>query len=236
MKNNRRTWLKQVSKAATLGLLGPAGISSLIQDALAKGDLPTINGVNTLTGSITVNGQAAKVGTLVKLGDKVATGNERGTIAVIVIGKDAYLLRESTTVVFEENRASSGTLERVLIETGKILSVFAKRATDRPVTMRARSATIGIRGTGCYIEAYPTRTYFCLCYGEATVDAPNMATRTVKAKHHDDPMWLDESGGSVKIEPTKFGSHTDEELILLEKLVGREPPFVALGLTGKYGG
>lgn len=236
MKNSRRNWMKQISKAAALGLLGPAGISSLIQDALAKGDLPAINGVNTLTGSITINGQPAKVGTLVKLGDKVATGNDRGTIAVIVIGKDAYLLRESTSVIFEESRESPGTLEKILVQGGKILSVFAKRPANRPVNMRARSATIGIRGTGCYIEAYPTRTYFCLCYGEATVDAPNLPTRTVKAKHHDEPMWLDESGGNLKIEPTKFGSHTDEELILLEKLVGREPPFVVLGLTGKYGG
>jgi hypothetical protein len=236
MKNNRRTWLTQISKAAALGLLGPAGISSLIQDALAKGDVPTINGVNTLTGSITINGQAAKVGTLVKLGDKVVTGNDRGTIAVIVIGKDAYLLRESTSVIFEENRSSPGALERILIESGKILSVFAKRPPDRSVRLRAQSATIGIRGTGCYIEAYPTRTYFCLCYGEATVDAPNMATRNVKAQHHDEPMWLDESNGNMKIETTKFGSHTDDELILLEKLVGRVPPFVALGLTGKYGG
>jgi hypothetical protein len=236
MKNHRRTWLKRVSKAAALGLLGPAGISSLIQEALAKGDVPTINGINTLTGSITVNGQAAKTGTLVKLGDKVVTGNERGTIAVIVIGKDAYLLRESTTVIFDENRDRPGVLEKILIESGKILSVFAKRAAERPVRLRAQSATIGIRGTGCYIEAYPGRTYFCLCYGEATIDAPNMPTRNVKTKHHDDPMWLDESTGNMKIETTKFGSHTDEELILLEKLVGREPPFVALGLTGKYGG
>jgi hypothetical protein len=226
----RRTWLKT---AAALGLLGPAGISTLIQDVLAKGDIPIGPGVNALTGSITINGQPAKVGTLVKLGDKVATGNEKGTIAVIVIGKDAYLLRESTTVTFEESRSKPGTLSNILIVTGKILSVFSKRSDDS-VRLRARGATIGIRGTGCYIESQETRTYFCLCYGEATVDGPGIPTRKVKATHHDDPMWIDESGGSMKIEKTKFSSHTDDELILLEKLTGREPPFVALGLTGKY--
>ncbi|MEI6738235.1 MAG: hypothetical protein WCL29_07140, partial [Pseudomonadota bacterium] len=71
MKNNlRRRWLKS---AAALGLLGPAGISGLIQEALAKGDVPTIAGINSLQGTATVNGKPAKVGTPVKPGDRVTT-------------------------------------------------------------------------------------------------------------------------------------------------------------------
>jgi hypothetical protein len=233
MKKFRREWIQ---RAAALGLLGPAGISGLVQEALAKGDLPAIAGVNTLTGTISVNGQPGKVGTPVNPGDTVATGGERGMIAVIVIAKDAYLLRESTTVKFVGSSRDPSLLETVALTTGKILSVFAKRPADQRVGVRARSATIGIRGTGCYVEAYERRTYFCLCYGEATIEAPGMPARKVVAKHHDDPMWLNEGEGNsgMQIEKTKFGSHTDDELILLEKLVGREPPFVALGLTGKY--
>jgi hypothetical protein len=230
-KKARRTWLKQ---ASALGLIAPAGISSLIQDVLAKGDIPVVTGMNSLTGRATVNGVPAKVGTPVKPGDKVSTSNEKNSMAVVVIGKDAFLLRAGSTIVFEESKQQPGALDTVLITTGKLLSVFAKRPAGQGVTVRARSATIGIRGTGCYIEALPTRTYFCLCYGEATIDSPGMATRTVTAIHHDDPMWLDESSGVMKLEKTKFGSHTDDELIMLEKLTGREPPFVALGMTGVY--
>ena len=45
----RRRWLKS---AAAPGLLGPAGISGLIQEALAKGDLPITQGIQSLTGTV----------------------------------------------------------------------------------------------------------------------------------------------------------------------------------------
>jgi hypothetical protein len=38
----------------------------------------------------------------------------------------------------------------------------------------------------------------------------------------------------MKLEKAPIIAHTDEELIMLEKLNGREPPFVAMGLTGRY--
>ena len=76
---SRRRHLKQL---AALGLLGPAGISGLIQEALAKGDLPTANGINSLSGTVTVNGQAAKIGTPVKPGDKVATSAGSQTVEI----------------------------------------------------------------------------------------------------------------------------------------------------------
>lgn len=222
----------QLKRLAALGLLGPAGISGLVQDALAKGDLPTIAGVNTLQGTATVNNQPAKVGTPVKPGDKVNTG--AGSMAVIVIGKDAYLLRAGTSVTFEESKEKPGVLEKVLIATGKVLSVFDKRA-DKGVTIKAQNATIGIRGTGCYIEIHENRTYFCLCYGEAAVDGAGMAqTKVITTTHHENPVWLDDAGGVMKVETAGFVNHNDDELIMLEKLTGRVPPFVAMGLTGKY--
>ncbi|MEO8104152.1 MAG: hypothetical protein ABI790_16660 [Betaproteobacteria bacterium] len=228
-RHSRRDHLKQL---AALGLLGPAGLCGLIQDVLAKGDLPAAAGVNSLTGSATVNGQAAVVGTAVKPGDKVATG--KGSLAVIVVGKDAFLLRDSTSVVFEQNKEKPGVLENVLIATGKVLSVFDKRA-EKGVRLRAANATIGIRGTGCYIEIHEGRTYFCLCYGEAAIDGAGMPqTRIIKTTHHESPVWLDDRGGIMKVENAGFVNHNDDELIMLERLAGREPPFVKLGLTGKY--
>ena len=228
-QSSRRTSLKQL---AALGLLGPAGISGLIQDALAKGDAPAISGINSLSGTATVNGQAAKVGTGVKPGDKVATG--KGSVAVVVVGKDAFLLRDSTSVTFEQDRTKPGVLQNVLIATGKMLSVFDKRA-EKGVSIRAANATIGIRGTGCYIEIHEGRTYFCLCYGEASIDGAGMAqSKVIKTVHHESPVWLDDRGGVMKVENAGFVNHNDDELIMLEKLGGREPPFVGMGLTGKY--
>ena len=228
-RQSRRNYLKQLT---ALGLLGPAGICGLIQEALAKGDVPAIPGINTLSGSATVNGVAAKVGSAVKPGDKVSTS--KGSYAVVVVGKDAFLLRDDTSVVFEQNQEKPGVLATVLIATGKVLSVFDKRA-EQGVKIRAATATIGIRGTGCYIEIHEERTYFCLCYGEAAIDGGGMAqTKVIKTTHHESPVWLDDRGGIMKVENAGFVNHNDDELIMLEKLAGREPPFVKLGLTGRY--
>ncbi|MBL8525983.1 MAG: hypothetical protein JNN20_20045 [Betaproteobacteria bacterium] len=230
---SRRNHLKQL---AALGLLGPAGISGLIQEALAKGDLPTANGINSLAGTVTVNGQTAKVGTPVKPGDKVSTS--AGGQAVVAVGKDAYMLRDRTIVTFEESKTTPGALAAVLIASGKVLSVFDKRQEKdgvKSVSIKLPNATVGIRGTGCYIEIHEGRSYFCLCYGEAAVEGPGMPNAAIiKTTHHENPVWLYDSGGIMKVEKAGFVNHNDEELIMLEKLNGRVPPFVALGLTGRY--
>ncbi len=227
---SRRAWLSQVAALSVV---------SMIQDTLANGDVPVMRGIQSIQGTVTVNGVMAKVGTMVKVGDRISTSANKGSSAVIVIGNDAYMLREDTTIIFQASKKNMAVgavevLESLLIASGKVLSVFAKRPPDQPVMLRARSATIGIRGTGCYVEVYERRTYFCLCYGEASVEGAGMTTQNIRTTHHEQPMWIDESGGKARMEKAEFGNHTDAELILLEKLTGREPPFVAMGLTGRY--
>ena len=225
----RRARLKQF---AALGLLGPAGTVALIQAALARGDVPVVNGINSLTGNATVNGRPAKVGTPLKPGDTVATN--KGSSAVLVIGRDGFLMRDSTSVTFEASKSKPGLLGSVLLTTGKILAVFSTR-TDDVLDIKVPNATIGIRGTGCYLECVDARTYFCLCYGTATVDGAGMAqSKILNTTHHESPVWLDERGGVMKVEKADFVNHNDDELIMLEKLNGRVPPFAALGLTGRY--
>ena len=215
-----------IARLASAGAFGIAGLTGFIGRALAKGDLPAIPGVNQLKGSATVNGRPAKVGTPVTARDKVATGP--GSNAVVVIKDDAFLIRENTTIEFAE---SGGVLSRVLIETGRVLSVFGKK----PLAIRAANATIGIRGTGAYLEVDPGQVYFCLCYGEADIDGPGMAVpRKVKTTHHEEPLILTDMGGAMKAAPGPFRNHSDDELILLESLVGREPPFAGAYPAKKY--
>ncbi len=135
-----------MARLAAAGALGAGGLSGFMSRALAKGDLPAIPGVNQLKGTATVNGRAAAVGTPVTARDKVSTGP--GSMAVVVIKDDAFLIRENTTLEFGESR---GTLSRILVQTGRVLSVFGKK----PVAIKARNATIGIRGTGAYLEVDP---------------------------------------------------------------------------------
>jgi len=53
------------------------------------------------------------------------------------------------------------------------------------------------------------------------------STETVAAKHHDKPLYIlaNEKPGQ-NIRAASFKNHTDQELMLIETLVGRTPPFV----------
>ena len=207
---NRRNWMARV---------GALGITSVIAEALAKGDVPP--GVARLDGNATVNGRDAKIGTPVNLGDRVTTA--RSSQAVIVVGSDAFLLRSNTSI---EVHGSQGILSSMLVATGQVLSVFSKK----PVAIKAGTASIGIRGTGAYIEIHEGHVYFCLCYGEALVEGPGMASaREVKTTHHETPLLLRDDGGIMRVEAGPFQNHSDAELVMLESLVGREPPFMKGG-------
>ena len=210
--NHRRELLRFIAT------LGAAGASGYLREVLAAGDLPP--GLHRLEGSATVNGRPAKEGMAVGLGDRIATGP--GSRAVVVQKGDAFLMRADTVI---EIKGRDGVLTDLLIVGGRVLSVFAKK----PVTVRAASATIGIRGTGAYLEVEPASVYFCLCYGEAVIEGPAMAPKTVKTTHHEQPLVLTTTTPAMAAQPGPFRNHSDDELIMLESLVGREPPFMKDG-------
>jgi hypothetical protein len=212
---------------AASGALGAAGVSGWISRALAKGDVGATQGIHRLEGTVSVGGKPARVGTPVPLGERVTTGPD--SLAVVVVGEDAFLLRANTVI---EARGSRGVLSDLLISTGRVLTVFSKK----PVEIKASYATIGIRGTGAYFEIDPGSVYFCLCYGEALVQGAGMDAKVVKTTHHEQPLLLREDGGAMRAEPGPFRNHTDDELIMLEALVGRVPPFTKGGMypANKY--
>jgi hypothetical protein len=146
-----------------------------------------------------------------------------------VVGADAFLLRSDTTL---EVRGSGGSMSELAVAAGKVLSVFDRK----PVAIKAASASIGIRGTGGYLEVDEKSVYFCLCYGEAEISGPGMAPKQVKTTHHESPLLMHTASGPMRVEPGAFRDHKDSELILLESLVGREPPFVGQAAypAGKY--
>ena len=217
----RRRLLKALAAA---GLFGSAGISGLIRGALAKGNAPVAPGLHKMRGEVTVNSKPAREGQLIGPGDTVVTG--RDSEAIYVIGQDAFLQRELSTVSFGAD-AAAGFMRVV---TGKILSVFGKG----PRSIQVPTATIGIRGTGCYIESEglgaAARTYFCLCYGsvDLTPTAAPKESESYSTRHHDKPMYIYNDMKMAKmLVPAGVVNHSDAELELLESLVGRLPPFAA---------
>jgi hypothetical protein len=214
MKPRRRRFLKQTAALLPLG-----GLSALISEALARGTDPQQQGVRKLSGDVRVNGKSASVGTLIKPGDTVTTA--KGSEVIYVIGQDAYLQRESTSVTFAK--------DVLRLISGKLLSVFGRG--DKQINVP--TATIGIRGTGCYIETEgegkQAKTYFCLCYGtaEVTPSASPGQKETITTRHHDKPHWIHNDPAMPRSMVTAgVINHTDAELEMLEALVGRLPPFM----------
>ena len=216
MEPARRKLLQQLMAGGALaagGGFGGFGIPGLIREALAMGSLPIAPGINSVRGSVKLNGKPAQIGDLVRRGDSVTTGAD-GQV-VLVIERDAFLLRENTQVTF----GADAVKQTLRLITGKILSVFAK-GEHRILTP---TATIGIRGTGGYLEAVEAeRGYFCLCYGETEVETIGGQRARYSTTHHESPRYIYRDTAPV-VAPML--NHTDAELIMLEGLVGRYPPF-----------
>ncbi|MDD2893860.1 MAG: hypothetical protein PHF20_07995 [Halothiobacillaceae bacterium] len=220
MNRSRRRLLQRLT---ALGLLSGMGIPGLIREALAAGNYGGVQGIHKIKGDVRINGNPAKEGQPVLPGDQVTTG-ANGEV-IYVIDRNAFLQRSNSVVRFGKD----ATQEFFRIVTGRILSVF-EHGEKRLVVP---TAAIGIRGTACYIEAEPKRVYFCLCYGTALVEPtaePGRVERIV-TEHHDHPIYIYNDTGMPSMANTKVANHTDDELIMLEWLNGRRPPFYGLGLS-----
>lgn len=186
--------------------------------------LPPGKSIYRIEGEVLVNGQPATPDTPISASATIETG--KNSEVVYVVGESAFLQRSESHVTLETKEADSMIVSATQLLTGKILSVFP---SGRPVRMTTKSASIGIRGTGVYTESDPEQTYFCTCYGTADIVAANDPTsrETVVSRHHDRPLYIlagEQSGQNIRAAP--FIDHTDQELMLIEALVGRSPPFV----------
>ena len=180
--------------------------------------------VYRVSGDVQVDGRPATVETRLAGGATIRTG--RDSEIIYAVGQSAYIARANTQVVVETVSTDSAVVRGLRLLTGKLLSVFP---SGRPVQLQTKVASIGIRGTGVYLEAEEDQTYFCTCYGVADVEASSdpQSRETVAATHHDRPLYIlgnEPAGKNIRVAP--FINHTDQELMLIETLVGREPPFV----------
>ncbi len=196
---------------------GGLGLASMGRLARAQ-NLPVgTQGLQIAQGDVRINGSAAVQGSLVRPGDAVSTGTD--ALALFVVGQDAFLMRADSRAEF------SGTdlaLNALRLLTGKLLGVFA---TGQGKRLDTPSATIGIRGTGAYLEVEEGRTYFCLCYGSAEIATIGGEARDAyETTHHESPRYIYGDRREQAIVPANVSNHTDAELIMLEALVGRSPP------------
>jgi len=176
----------------------------------------------TLKGEVLVNGTQADRKTRIRAGDSLRTGDR--SEVVFAVGGDSFILRDNSEMVIG---GGGFLIDSLRVLTGRLLSVFAKRRPGQSLNLSASTATIGIRGSGVYLEVEPDLTYLCTCYGQVAVSASDDPddSELITTTNHDSPRYISRqpSRGS-RIRPAPVINHTNTELQLLEELVGRQVP------------
>lgn len=191
--------------------------------------LPTGQSIYRILGNVKVNGAPATLDSKIGPEDVVETGKD--SEVVFVVGGNSMILRSDSHLTMAGRKdadTSNPIISGLRLLTGKLLSV----SRSQGIHIQTQTATIGIRGTGVYLESDPEQTYFCTCYGLADVSATNdpESKDSVESKHHDKPLYiLGKEQAGKNIRRAGFINHTDQELMLIETLVGRTPPFVFAG-------
>ena len=217
----RRDYLRRMLSCGALGLI-PYSLANAGWFSSSPEKLAAEKSIYSLQGVALVNGQPATVNTRIRPGDRVQTRADSELI--FVVGADSFVMRSNSDL---EIAGSNFFIDSLRILSGQLLSVFAKRKEGQVLRLLAPTATIGIRGTGVYLEAEPDLTYVCTCYGQvelASTDNPDDA-ELITTKNHDAPRYISSKpskGSSIRLAPVI--NHSDAELKLLEAIVGRKVP------------
>nr|WP_275848764.1 hypothetical protein [Sulfurimonas sp. SAG-AH-194-I05] len=162
------------------------------------------------SGKVLINGIALEKIDTIKQGDTIETYKK--TTLRFNVGKDAFLVRPNTKFTLD----TLGKKRVLNVINGGVMAVFG--GGNHGVS--TANMTAGIRGTGTYTAVKDGKTYFCTCYGETDVSAHG-TSRIMKATHHN-MVWI--TPKMLKITQDMEG-HKDEELRILEAMVGRKVPF-----------
>lgn len=197
--------------------------------ALAAGSAASLPGlvhggsISLMEGQVQINGQQATRTALIKPGDTVSTGAD--SRVVFVVNDDAFVLRERSRLTL---RARGPVVSLLRLVSGAMLGVFG--ASVRPRTISAPVVTAGVRGTGVYTEVRnASQTYICTCYGELELDTLNRWQKEIVTADHHSARLVTLAQGAGTIAAAPMLNHEDDELVMLESLVGRVPPFAQRG-------
>jgi hypothetical protein len=182
----------------------------------------TDKSIHSLDGEALVNGRLADLQTRIRAGDRIETRADSEII--FVVGGDSFILRSNSHM---EIAGGNFLIQGLRLLSGSLLSVFARRKADESLTMSGPTATLGIRGTGVYMEAEPDLTYLCTCYGQVALASSTDPddSEEITATNHDLPRYITSKPvKGTRIRPAPVINHSDSELKLLEAIVGRKVP------------
>jgi hypothetical protein len=177
--------------------------------------------IHTIEGDVFVNQAKISSASSIKNGDEIVV-SQQGKL-VFSMGEDAFLVRGGTTLqVYSEH--GSLLVSALRLVTGAMLGVFGKRkSTTRIYTS---TATIGVRGTAVYAAVTKDKLYTCTCYGHTDLIV-GLEREDVISKHHNAHVVTTDGKNNAQMKAFEVIDHNDDELRMLEALVGRKPSFDA---------
>ncbi len=213
------------SVAMPFGTVGAQTSSAPLAPLVAPPITSAFDGIHYLRGLVRVNGERiTSEKAVIRPGDTLTTGSD-GQIW-LAIGADAIFLRQRTELVIQPNAVRSSVIGALRLVTGAVGAVFGKRSSEQ-VRILTATATIGIRGTGTYMETRGEGLYFCTCHGQVELTSVRTgASAIVAATQHAPRLCPNEPVDGQWIMDAPFETHTDDEMDGLEKCVGRRAPWV----------
>jgi len=179
--------------------------------------------IHELSGEVLLNGRPLARNSAIQAGQTVSTG--RNGSVWFTLGGDAYFLRPGS-----ELRLRAGLTDNVIgalrLVTGALGATFRSGA---PRSVIAQTVTIGIRGTGVYVDTNDQETYACTCFGTTDMLSSTGGTmmenvRVMTENHQARRIHRDPQMG-MRIVQAPFERHSSEEIARLERLAGRPNPF-----------
>lgn len=176
--------------------------------------------IHELQGTVMVNKKPLTLASSIRSGDEITVLPD-GKL-VFSMGEDAFLVRGGSTLqVYSEE--DSVVISALRLVGGAMLGVFSKRKKTTTCIFTA-TATIGIRGTAVYAAVTPDKLYTCTCYGHTDLIV-GLEREDVIATRHNAHVVTPGKNGNAQMKAFEVLDHNDDELRMLEALVGRKPLF-----------
>jgi hypothetical protein len=173
---------------------------------------------------VLLNGVPLGAQSAIQGGQTVTTG-ATGRVWFSVAG-DAYFLRPRSELRLHSADWRDPFINALRLVTGAMGATFRPGLARRVV---AQTVTIGIRGTGIYVETSPEESYACTCFGTTEMYSAGggamMERVKVSTENHLARRVYRDAGMGMRIVAAPFERHTNEEIARLERLAGRPNPF-----------
>jgi hypothetical protein len=180
--------------------------------------------VHEVSGEVLLNGVPLGAQSAIQGGQTVTTG-ATGRVWFSVAG-DAYFLRPRSELRLHSADWRDPFINALRLVTGAMGATFRPGLARRVV---AQTVTIGIRGTGIYVETSPEESYACTCFGTTEMYSAGggamMERVKVSTENHLARRVYRDAGMGMRIVAAPFERHTNEEIARLERLAGRPNPF-----------